>query len=95
MKTRDEVIHAFTPVGNLDQPKKMRLQKLETSFKELATDILDLVPPSGARDLVLIDLLKVKMGATQAVTHYIEKPAAQPPKQENKDEKSQPHSKGN
>ncbi len=69
MRTRDEVIHAFTPVMKLSEGQKMRLLKLENQFKDTATEILDLVPECADRTSALRKLLEVKFTCSQAVTH--------------------------
>ena len=69
MRTRDEVIHAFTPVMKLSEGQKMRLLKLEVAYKDLATEILDLVPESADRTSALRKLLEVKFTTSQAITH--------------------------
>jgi hypothetical protein len=70
MRTIEEVKFAFTSVGKLDEITRTKLLKLENSFKELATDILDLVSESADRTACLRKLLESKFTAVQALTHY-------------------------
>ncbi len=81
MRTVQEIEHAFTPVGKLDEPTKSAMLKLQTSFLELATDIEHLVPECPDRTASLRKLLEAKFTAVQALTHY--KPEKVDKKKEN------------
>lgn len=69
MRTKEEVVHAFTPVGKLDVVTEQKLLKMQTLFKEAAAEILDLVPESADRTAALRKLLEAKMTCVQALTH--------------------------
>ncbi len=72
MRTREEVIHAFTPVGaKLDEVQRMALLKTENAFKDLATDLIDFLPECADRTAALRKLLEAKMTCTQAITHAV------------------------
>lgn len=70
MRTRDEVIHAFTPVSKLDETQKAKLLRLQVAYQELATEILDLVADCPDRTSSLRKLLESKFTAVQALTHF-------------------------
>lgn len=70
MRTREEVVSAFTPVVKLSEVQKTAILKLEIAFRDLATDIVDLVPETPDRTAALRKLLESKFTCTQAVTHY-------------------------
>lgn len=85
MRTREEVMFAFTPVGKVSQKQQMCLMKIETAFKDLASEILDLVPESADRTSALRKCLEAKMMCSQAISHDVneleqtkEAPAQQP-----------------
>lgn len=69
MRSLDEVVAQFTPVGNLGGVAKQRIYKLGLAFQELATEIIDLAPENASRTIALNKLLEAKFLATQAVTH--------------------------
>lgn len=75
MRTRDEVIRAFTPAGKLADGERMRVLKIEKAFIDLATDILDLCPENADRTAGLRKLLEVKRTVTQSITHQVVAPA--------------------
>lgn len=69
MRTRDEIIYAFTPQEKLGPVQKAALQRMDTAFKELATDVLDNVPETADRTSALRKILEAKMMCSQAITH--------------------------
>ena len=85
MRTKLEVEKAFTPVGKLSAEQGIRLMKITNAFKDLATDIIDLVPEAADRTSALRKLLNAKFECVQAITHSAEltkqteeKPVAKP-----------------
>lgn len=77
MRTRDEVLYAFTPQKKLDPGQIARLQKIEMNFKELATDILEFCPETPDRTVAFRKLLESKMACSQAITHVLPTKAKQ------------------
>lgn len=75
MRNRDEVIHAFTPVGKLDEVQKQCMMKIEMATRDLATDIIELVPDCADRISALRKLLEAKFNCVQAITHVVAKVA--------------------
>jgi hypothetical protein len=69
MRTRDEVIKAFTPAGKLDSVQQSALLKVEVAFKECAVEAFDMVPECPDRTAALRKLLEAKMTCIQAITH--------------------------
>ncbi len=69
MRTREEVIHAFTPVGKLTQSQQHCLFLLQKKATDFATDIIDLVPSCADRTAALRLLLQAKQTCIQAITH--------------------------
>lgn len=69
MRTLAEVNYAFTPVTNLDAIQKAKLLKTELAFRELAQQIVDLVPESADRTAALRNVLLAKFTCVQAITH--------------------------
>ena len=69
MKTVEEVKHAFTNVVKLTESQKMRLLRLEVTFKDVALEIADLVPECHERAVVLRKLLEAKFLSSQIVSH--------------------------
>ena len=70
--TKDEVVFAFSPAGKLTEVQKTKIMKIENAFKDVATDIVDLVPCSADRSSALRKLLDAKFTCVQAITHDIE-----------------------
>lgn len=70
MRTADEVKYAFTAVGKLDTGLSQRILRLEIAFRELASEVFDLVPESADRTAALRKLLESKMTCVQAISHY-------------------------
>jgi len=73
MRTRSEILDAFTAVKKVDPGQQARLTKIESAFKELSTDILDLVPESADRTVAMRSLLNAKFMCSQAITHPLQK----------------------
>lgn len=69
MRTREEVIHAFTPVNKLTASQQHCLFLLQKKATEFATDIIDLVPSCPDRTAALRLLLQSKQTCIQAITH--------------------------
>lgn len=69
MRTKEEVVFAFTPVGKLDTVTQQHVLRTEIACKELATELMDLVPECADRTVALRKLLEVKMTCIQAITH--------------------------
>lgn len=69
MMTNEEVVAAFTANGKLASAQTMRVAKLQKTFLEAATDIMDLCPENSDRTAALRILLQAKMMAVQSVTH--------------------------
>lgn len=69
MRNREEVVHAFTPNPKLNEIQKQALLRTEMAFKELATEVVDLVPECADRTAALRKLLEAKMTCVQAITH--------------------------
>lgn len=79
MRTAKEVTYEFTPQGKLEPVATNKLLKIETAFKDLATDIIDLVPECAHRTAALRKLLEAKMTCSQAISH----PPVQPQEPKN------------
>jgi hypothetical protein len=71
MRTQQEVVHAFTPNDKLDTVQKNCILKIQNNFKDLATDVIDLVPDSPDRTSALRKILEAKFNCIQAITHQI------------------------
>lgn len=69
MRTREDVIDAFTPKHKLSEGQKQRMLRLEVLMKETATEVLDLVPECADRTAALRKMLEAKRTLTQAITH--------------------------
>lgn len=82
MRTVAEINYAFTPVAKLSEIQRSAMLKTEIAFKELATDIADLVPECPDRTAALRKLLEAKMTCTQAITHATPFGVAQVPSPE-------------
>lgn len=92
MRTKQEVIHAFTPVGKLDPGATQRLLRMEVSFRDMANEIMDHVPESADRTAALRKLLESKMTCIQAISHATNGPVQTPntlaaPQQEKQNDK--------
>lgn len=74
MRTKEEVIHAFTPVSPLKAEWSMKLLKIQNQMKDTAMEIIDLVPDSPDRTAALRKLLECKFTCIQAITHQKEIP---------------------
>lgn len=68
MKTQNEVASAFAPTARLSSLSGMAVLKVEVAFRELATEILELVPDSPGRITALYKLLDAKTACVQAIT---------------------------
>lgn len=82
MRTREEIIHAFTPAGNLKSEQQIRVMKVSNAFKDMALEIESLVPDCPDKTAALRKLLESKFTCVQAITHA--KVAEEPVKQEKK-----------
>lgn len=80
MRTKAEVVHAFTPVGKLDTSLTHKIMRVEIAFRELASELTDLVPESADRTAALRKLLESKMTCVQAISH-VKEVAVQAPSQ--------------
>lgn len=85
MRTAEEVNFAFSPVSKLTEVQKQEILKTEMGFKDLATDLVALVPESPDRTVALRKLLEAKMMMVQAITHVAKKGAADVKKEMQKD----------
>lgn len=72
MRTKLDVIKAFSPAPGLSQTQNMKRMKVEAAFKELATEVIDLVPESPDRTAALRKILNAKFECIQAITHPIQ-----------------------
>lgn len=79
MRTREEIIHAFTPVGNLKSEEQIRVMKVSNAFKDMALEVADLVPDCADKTAALRKLLEAKFTCVQAITH--QRPPAPPAKE--------------
>lgn len=87
MRTKPEVIAAFTPNQHLEPGQKARILKIQNAYLDLATDIIDLVPDGPDRTSALRKLLDSKFTAVQAITHPHTVQKVQPAQGETSDEK--------
>ena len=69
MNTQDEIKHAFTPVGKIDQVKMQKVLRLQTAAQMLAEEFLDLCPPCADRTFAIRQILTAKFFGVQAITH--------------------------
>lgn len=86
MRTQAEVVHAFTPVGKLDPGLTQRILRIEVAFRELAVELVDLVPECPDRTAALRKLLESKMTCVQAISHAQAEEKAPAPTKEKKDD---------
>jgi hypothetical protein len=78
MKTPAEVVHAFSSVDKLSPGDNMRLLKINARFKDMASEVMDLVPECPDRTVALRKLLEAKFTCVQAITHANAKPVQAP-----------------
>lgn len=71
MKTREEVVHAFTPVNpkEISPVQQQAILIMQTEHVDLATTIFKDVPECADRTVALRKLLECKMYCIQAITH--------------------------
>jgi hypothetical protein len=69
MRTKDEVMKYFTPVGKLDPGAQQRMLRTEIAYRELATEMYDLLPDGPDKTAALRKLHESKMTCVQAITH--------------------------
>lgn len=69
MRTKEEALDAFTPVGPLTQTQQVRVQRITNAFKELAIELMDVTPESADRTSALRKCLEAKFMCVQAITH--------------------------
>lgn len=95
MRNSLEVQHAFTPVGKLDPGAQQRLLHMEIGFRELAQQVVEMVPECADRTAALRKLLESKMTCVQAISHYKTEPqsAAKEKENDHQEEKSETKSK--
>ena len=70
MRTREEIKYEFTPAGNLDQTRSMKMLKINNQFLDLALDVEDLVPNCPDRTAALRKIMEAKFTCVQAITHF-------------------------
>ncbi len=70
MRTKLEVLNAFTPNPRLTQVQNMALMKTNKAFQDLAVELIDLVPECADRTAALRKLLESKFTCIQAITHH-------------------------
>lgn len=69
MRTLAEIVDAFTPRGKLDTKETQVVLRINMSFKDLATEIEDLVPETADRTAAIRALLQAKWATVHAATH--------------------------
>lgn len=69
MRTRKEVVHAFSPVAKLSPAQKQRMLRVEVMLKEVAEEIIELVPDCPDRTSAIRKVLEAKFNCVQAITH--------------------------
>lgn len=69
MMNRAQIVDAFTPNLKLGAVEKAGIQKNQSSFIDLATDIEQNIPLCPARTKALNHLLEAKFWCSQALTH--------------------------
>lgn len=78
MRTKEEVVHAFTPVGKLDPSNTQKILRVEVLMRETAQELMDLVPESADRTTAMRKLLEAKMTCVQAISHVKAVPVQKP-----------------
>lgn len=72
MRTIQEVKFVFTPNEKLEQKQKTCILKMQKSFMDLATDILEYAPDCPDRISAIRKLLECKMMVTHSITHGVD-----------------------
>ena len=74
MRTKEEVVKAFTPISNTEftNVKRQKVTLLQQACIDFAATLIDLVPDSADRTASMRKLMEIKMTCTQAITHYID-----------------------
>ena len=69
MKTREEIVEAFTPKEKLSAVDKAGLLQNQSDFLDIATSVFKNVPGGSMREKALEHLLMAKFLCSQSLTH--------------------------
>jgi hypothetical protein len=72
--TKLEILKEFSPADKLDQVQRQKIMKLEVAFKDLVSEVCDMVPDINHRSSAIRSLLDAKFYCTHAITHTKLKP---------------------
>lgn len=69
MRTKEETSKSFGPPMKLDAVGAMKMMKLNERFKDIAFEVLDLVPEGANRTAAIRKLLEAKMTCVHAISY--------------------------
>ena len=64
-----EILKEFSPTDKLDQVQRQKILNLEVTFKNIASEICDMVPDTSHRSAAIRSLLDAKFYCTHAISH--------------------------
>ena len=64
-----EILKEFSPNNKLDLVQRQKILKLEVIFKDIASEICDMVPDVNHRSAAIRSLLDAKFYCTHAISH--------------------------